>query len=1024
MPSGLVSASGYIFAFLFIATGAHPATWFVNGALQRRGDGKTWETAFTTIQEGMYAAVDGDTVIVAKGLYEEGVRFEGKNVVLCSTDPLDAGVVAATVIDAMQRGSVVTFAGTEKESCVLTGFTLRNGRASWRGAGICGATGDYRTRATIQNNVIVGNYAEYEGGGLFYCNGTIKDNVIKDNSSGQNGGGLYGCNGVIENNVISGNATRVRMTPQASGGGLDSCQGTIRGNVIIGNSSVVDGGGLHYCDGIVESNVVANNAARSAGGGLGYCRGTIRNNVVYGNSARYGGGLSNCYGTIRNNTVANNSAESGGGLHYCEGIPPTLPIADCIIWGNEATQHAQMEESRDPTYSCIEDYTGTGVGNISAFPYFVDAASGDFHLKSWSPCIDAGNPTSDFSREPEPNGGRIDMGAYGNTPEATGKSPDADGDSLPDDWEMRFFGDLAQVAEGDADSDGISNADEYLGGTRPVRISWYVDRSRPSSGDGTSWEKAFKTIQEAMDLAYYPDAVTVAPGIYFENIRFKGKDVVLTSTGPLNATVVANTVVDGNAAGSVVTFEGTEGENCVLAGFTIRNGKAMSGGGICGRTTGAGNRATIRNNVIVGNTATSQGGGLFLCDGLIECNTIKANSAVQHGGGLFLCNGTIRSNTISGNLSQFQGGGLHACSGIIRNNAITGNSADDGGAMFGCNGTIENNTIVGNSASGSGAALHDCSGTIRNCIIWGNKGKNQISGPMVATYCCIERWTGGGEGNIPHFPYFVDAANDDYHLKSWSPCIDAGDPSSDFSNEPRDPRGGRIDIGMYGNTEEATSASEDADEDLLPDDWELLTFASLAHSGTDDLDGDGLANLAEYLFSTSPTTQDTDGDQMPDAWEVENALDPLTENAAEDADTDGLTNLQEYRSSTDPNNSDSDGDDLSDGAEVSTHRTDPLKFDTDSDGKNDSQEVFAGTDPLDAESLFQIIEIACTPFGTAVRWTVVPGRTYQCYVSPDLRLWSPLGGTVSPGAFISTHSVFDWDSAPLRGRYYRVSVRQ
>jgi hypothetical protein len=75
-----------------------------------------------------------------------------------------------------------------------------------------------------------------------------------------------------------------------------------------------------------------------------------------------------------------------------------------------------------------------GEGNLALEPLFADAASGDFHLKStagrwngsaWvtdgvtSPCIDSGDPSSDFSREPQPNGGRIDMGAYGNTSEAS-----------------------------------------------------------------------------------------------------------------------------------------------------------------------------------------------------------------------------------------------------------------------------------------------------------------------------------------------------------------------------------------------------------------------------------------------------------------------------------------------------------------------------------------------------------------------------------------------------------------------------
>ena len=60
------------------------------------------------------------------------------------------------------------------------------------------------------------------------------------------------------------------------------------------------------------------------------------------------------------------------------------------------------------------------INNITGFyPQFVDTAGGDFHLKPTSLCIDVGNPDSDFSNEPLPNGGRINLGAYGNTDEAT-----------------------------------------------------------------------------------------------------------------------------------------------------------------------------------------------------------------------------------------------------------------------------------------------------------------------------------------------------------------------------------------------------------------------------------------------------------------------------------------------------------------------------------------------------------------------------------------------------------------------------
>jgi hypothetical protein len=71
-----------------------------------------------------------------------------------------------------------------------------------------------------------------------------------------------------------------------------------------------------------------------------------------------------------------------------------------------------------------------GTGNLNLDPLFVDAdgpdgvygtPDDDMHLLPTSPCIDAGDPGSDFSLEPEPDGGRINMGAYGNTPQAETK---------------------------------------------------------------------------------------------------------------------------------------------------------------------------------------------------------------------------------------------------------------------------------------------------------------------------------------------------------------------------------------------------------------------------------------------------------------------------------------------------------------------------------------------------------------------------------------------------------------------------
>jgi hypothetical protein len=51
---------------------------------------------------------------------------------------------------------------------------------------------------------------------------------------------------------------------------------------------------------------------------------------------------------------------------------------------------------------------------------------------------------------------------------------------------------------------------------------------------------------------------------------------------------------------------------------------------------------------------------------------------------------------------------------------------------------------------------------------------------------------------------------------------------------------------------------------------------------------------------TDPTNADTDGDEMPDGWEVQYGLDPLVDDAEDDVDGDGFRNLLEYIRGTDP----------------------------------------------------------------------------------------------------------------------------
>jgi hypothetical protein len=96
---------------------------------------------------------------------------------------------------------------------------------------------------------------------------------------------------------------------------------------------------------------------------------------------------------------------------------------------------------------------------------------------------------------------------------------------------------------------------------------------------------------------------------------------------------------------------------------------------------------------------------------------------------------------------------------------------------------------------------------------------------------------------------------------------------------------------------------EDADHDLISDEWETVYFKDFSHDGTSDTDNDGLTDFQEFIHGTNPIQKDSDGDGMPDGWEVQYNLNPLIYDAPADADGDGYTNLEEYLKGKDPANS-------------------------------------------------------------------------------------------------------------------------
>jgi len=154
----------------------------------------------------------------------------------------------------------------------------------------------------------------------------------------------------------------------------------------------------------------------------------------------------------------------------------------------------------------------------------------------------------------------------------------------------------------------------------------------------------------------------------------------------------------------------------------------------------------------------------------------------------------------------------------------------------------------------------------------------------------------------------------------------------------------------------------DSDEDDLPDFWEEENFGDLGEGANDDPDGDGFTNREEYedgsdpLDINDPVVQpDSDGDGLPDAWEIE-FFGGIYQEAGDDYDGDGLTEYMEYMAGTDPTDpydpevdEDSDNDDLMDVWELQYfgNLEEGPGDDPDNDGFDNFAEFNAGTDPTD-----------------------------------------------------------------------------
>jgi FlgD Ig-like domain/Periplasmic copper-binding protein (NosD) len=314
-----------------------------------------------TIQEGINASVDSDTVLVQPGDYNESINFNGRNITLGS---LFLTTADSSYIDLTEGIFSVTFENNENNNASIVGFTIGNNYLRTSTVYCCNAS------PVIRNNYI------YRGGSGIRCDSLCSAQIINNKIMySQNGVYLtYGASAIIINNIIQEVGKGVFLGSDCSAsiiGNKISCSNgsNVRGIDAFGNSTAII-----YSNEIFDC-LLGIQVSTSAS--------PIINNFIH--DCEFG---INSYADslkIINNTIVNNVI----GIY---GSNIQSKIINCIVWGNTVNVYPIIQANF--MNSCIEyglPVTANDVGgNTARYPCFTEPEMNDFTLMENSPCIDAG----------------------------------------------------------------------------------------------------------------------------------------------------------------------------------------------------------------------------------------------------------------------------------------------------------------------------------------------------------------------------------------------------------------------------------------------------------------------------------------------------------------------------------------------------------------------------------------------------------------------------------------------------------
>ena len=748
----------------------------------------SWATAADNIQSAVYAAAEGDTVIVDNGTYYQGERIMVTNEITVSTK----NGADMTSVDGENSYGCFRL-GTNS---VVDGFTITNGNDGVGGGVMCWGGG------TVKNCIIGGNYASSSGGGVWIREGgTVRSCTISENISSNSGAGVECFMGgaVLTNCVISDNWAYLQ------GGGVSiSGNGTVQNCTISRNYGAM-GGGVHCDSGaLIVNSIISGNSANDPdviffkGGGVYFNRGGIVSNcTIIGNQAGYGGGMyCSDGGEAIHCKLTDNIARFTGGGGYCSGGTIDLCIftqnlasnsgGGVILRGGSTLNNSLVYDNRAVSYN------GGGVD-----------CNGDANINNCTISSNtAGNVGGGFYCRSYINGTNSNCIIYHNT------TSSGDGYNCYIDYHYYetnyLFRNCCTIPTnnlwgGTECIDGVPEfVDMYVGDFRLTSISPCINAGNNAYKVGNyDLDGNARISGDIIDMGAYEYVTSPGGGPYKLFVQSENPSGIAVDASPNDISglsdgtttfirtyyvdVTVNLTAPGSAGGNDFSYWLLDGviqggsENLAIYITNDCTAKAVYGGigdiyyvshngthvypyeswgtaatNIQAAVNAASDRLSVGATVLVTN------GMYYLSSRIVVTNSVNVKSvngaAVTHingngADGCFLISDgtTIDGFTITNGYTlnyatwESDGAGVYCDGGgIIKNCTIIGNEAMGAGGGVRCyyGGTVMNCSIVGNDARKFGGGVNcNYGGSVSNCIIMGNTSLDFTDGKGGGIYC-------------------------------------------------------------------------------------------------------------------------------------------------------------------------------------------------------------------------------------------------------------------------------------------------